>query len=188
MRAWRFGLVAGTVLTLGLISYLLAPASTRLRPVPGPMTGQVERVMDGDSFVLNGVGIRLADIDAPEYDQLCQDAGGADWPCGRVAGQRLRTLLTTGVACTSSGWDSYDRVLARCSAQDTDIAGTMVAEGLAISSGAYATEQAEARAARRGLWAGTFVPPRQFRQSNGTADSPTRLERFVTTLGEWIGS
>ena len=43
----------------------------------------------------------------------------------------------------------------------------MVREGWALAYGfakAYEREEAQARAAKRGLWAGTFLPPWRWRQ------------------------
>ena len=186
--ARRLGLVAAGVLGLGVLSYLMGPGTLPVRPVPDMMSGRVAQVRDGDSFVLEGAGVRLAGLDAPERDQTCQDADGKEWPCGRVAERRLRDLLESRVTCTPLGWDRYDRVLARCTAAAIDIGGALVAEGLAVSTGGYGAEEADARAAGRGLWAGPFVPPERFRQQRGAPDGPSRLDVLVAAFVGWIGS
>jgi hypothetical protein len=51
-----------------------------------------------------------------------------------------------------------------------DLGAWMVSEGLALAyrrySHDYVDEEAEARAARRGVWAGEFVKPREWRRAN----------------------
>ena len=45
----------------------------------------------------------------------------------------------------------------------------MVQQGWAVTSGyaeVYGAEQAEAKSAKRGLWAGSFTPPRQWRDQH----------------------
>lgn len=129
------------------------------------------RASDGDSFRLGDERVRLLGIDAPELDQTCTDANGADWSCGRSASRRLAALLAGGrVACDPEGHDQYGRVLAVCSVAGVDIGRTMVEEGLAMASGRYFGEEGAARSARRGIWEGRFDSPRAWRdRQNGGA-------------------
>jgi endonuclease YncB( thermonuclease family) len=59
-------------------------------------------------------------------------------------------------------------VIASCSLPDgTDLNAWLVRQGWALASGftrAYASEEAEAKAQRRGIWAGSFVAPRGWRR------------------------
>jgi endonuclease YncB( thermonuclease family) len=59
-------------------------------------------------------------------------------------------------------------VLAICSLPDgTDINAWMVQQGWAVASGfapSYYAEQTAAQSGKRGIWSGSFVPPRQWRQ------------------------
>lgn len=64
--------------------------------------------------------------------------------------------------------DRYGRTVARCTAGGRDVALTMVEKGLAVdypqfSRGAYADAERQAKRERRGMWAGTFVMPRDWR-------------------------
>ncbi len=128
------------------------------------------RAVDGDTLRLAGNRVRLLGLDAPELAQTCQDGGGADWPCGSAAFARLRELLAGGEAtCVQRGHDRYGRVLARCSVGATDVASIIVAEGLAVANGDYGTEEAAARAARKGIWAGRFERPASWREGARTS-------------------
>lgn len=134
-----------------------------LDPEPGRLSGQA-RVSDGDSFHLGEERIRLLGIDAPELAQTCKTAKGADWPCGRVARDRLAALIRSGtLTCDAQGRDKYRRILATCSVDGRDIGKLMVAEGLAVSSDDYWREQEAAKARHLGLWQGAFQQPRAWR-------------------------
>lgn len=139
----------------------------RLTPAEPPVSGRA-RISDGDSFHLGAERVRLLGIDAPELDQTCTDAQGGAWPCGRVARDRL-TALVAGQSplCRPQGHDRFGRILATCEVSKEDLGAAMVAAGLAISADDYGAEEGAARRAKRGLWAGTFIAPRTWRDSHG---------------------
>jgi endonuclease YncB( thermonuclease family) len=125
------------------------------------------RVIDGDTIVIRGTHIRLNGIDAPEADQTCTDADNRPWRCGRAATRVLiERIAGRPLTCSTSGLDRYRRVLARCALPDgSDINAWMVQQGWALAyySDAYRAQEAEAQAAKRGIWAGTFIPPWMWR-------------------------
>jgi endonuclease YncB( thermonuclease family) len=132
-----------------------------------PLVGQAW-IVDGDSIRLAGRSIRLDGLDAPEWDQTCLDAGGRAWWCGRAASRALRERIRgQAVNCRPRALDRYGRTIAGCALADgSDINAWMVREGWAIASGfagTYAAEQAEAKAAKRGIWDGTFISPANWR-------------------------
>jgi endonuclease YncB( thermonuclease family) len=144
-----------------------SPAGAAL-PQGSSMQGRV-RVLDGDSIDLAGEPIRLFGIDAPESRQVCRDGAGRTYRCGRVATQAL-AAATAGrtIACTRIEHDRFDRQVAICTADGRDLGDTMVRAGHAVelpeySGGRYAAAEREARVARRGLWAGTFEQPSEWR-------------------------
>ena len=134
-------------------------------------------ITDGDSFEIRDTSIRLFGVDAPEGRQPCS-RDGREWACGEEAARRLRSLTGSGdVVCTRRDVDDYGRVVAQCSRGGVDLAAEMVRSGLAVAyrrySTAYVDEESEARAARRGLWAGEFTPPEQWRRDDGAARRET---------------
>lgn len=131
------------------------------------MTGPAYAI-DGDTLDLAGEHVRLLGIDAPEREQTCM-RDGKTWGCGQAARQALADALRDGpVTCTYGERDAYDRPLARCEVKGQDLGARLVAEGLAVSyrSRAYAGQEAAARAAKRGIWAGTFQRPVEYRAAH----------------------
>jgi endonuclease YncB( thermonuclease family) len=131
------------------------------------MTGVAEAI-DGDSMRLTGEEIRLKGVDAPELLQTCQ-VSGRETACGREARAYLRRLVSTGLTtCVGEGRDRFGRLLAQCRVRGVDINAALVRDGHAVSFGAYGDEEAQAKAAYRGLWAGTFERPRDWRSRNAS--------------------
>jgi endonuclease YncB( thermonuclease family) len=111
--------------------------------------------------------MRLAGIDAPESDQSCTDSNNHAWLCGRAATQAIiANIAGRPLKCETSGLDRYRRVLAACSLPDgSDINSWMVRQGWALAcySEAYRAEENNVHAAGRGIWAGSFMPPWEWR-------------------------
>ncbi|MDQ0471019.1 thermonuclease family protein [Labrys wisconsinensis] len=127
-------------------------------------------VIDGDTLALGSERLRLVGIDAPELGQSCE-AGGIAVPCGRRAREALRALVTAGVRCEGHGRDVYHRVLATCTAGAGDLGARMVADGQAVADGCCWAEEAAARRARRGIWAGAFERPAAWRRARRMHES-----------------
>lgn len=137
------------------------------------------RVVDGDTLTLPGQRLRLAGIDAPEKAQRCGE-GESTWPCGTAATVALRERVGPGTVCEGTRRDRYRRLLVRCTGPQGDIAADMARQGYAVSYGKYQHEEREARAARRGLWAGPFERPADWRKAR-------KLEAEDAAFWDWIG-
>jgi endonuclease YncB( thermonuclease family) len=163
------------------ISILVVAASLATQPIYG-----IAQAGDGDSLSVGGTSVRLFGIDAPEAGQMCT-RGGSPWPCGQVAADHLRDMVTgREVRCIPTGRDDFDRTLARCSTiTGVDINRVMVASGNAIAFRKYSTDfvsaEDTARNAKRGLWSGTFVMPSEVRAVAREAAQPRQLQRRRTT-------
>jgi endonuclease YncB( thermonuclease family) len=153
-------------LALGLVVAVLA---TSLSAGAG---GEIQ-VIDGDTLMWRGERVRLHGIDAPEADQSCT-AAGEDYPCGEAAMQWLAEKTNKKeVRCEKRGRDRYGRLLAVCFAGDVNLNRGLVEAGLALAYRRYSSEFVTAEVAARrgtvGIWAGTFVPPWQWRQGTRLA-------------------
>jgi endonuclease YncB( thermonuclease family) len=136
------------------------------------LTGSA-RVIDGDTIAIGTRHVRFEGIDAPETDQVCLDAQGERWTCGLAARERLSAHIAgRPIACAARGEDRYGRTLATCSASGENLNAWMVREGWALAyvqySREYVADEAAARAQRRGMWAGAFIAPWDWRHRNKT--------------------
>lgn len=132
-----------------------------------PESGQFTAI-DGDSLRKGEQEYRLHGIDAPELHQSCTGADGRDYPCGRAARDELRRLVAgASLDCAVRDTDRYGRSVVTCRAGGENVNAEMVRRGWAIAyrrhGTAYADEEKEARAARRGLWQGPFEMPERWR-------------------------
>ncbi len=142
--------------------------------------------IDGETIFMLGVEVQLFGIDAMESDQLCRDATGADYPCGRQATAHLQALVNAHpVVCLPILSISRRRILASCDSQPPgspdivdgaaffaaehplNLSRQMVQAGYAFAVGAgetlFAQAQDLAQRERRGVWAGSFEPPWRYR-------------------------
>jgi len=145
-------------------------------------SGVVTHVTDGDTLWVRVDGasprakpkkLRLQGIDAPEHCQA--------W--GPQATEALaRRVLHRRVQFATVAQDRYHRSIARVAIDGDDVAGWMVAHGHAWSDhfrrrkggqdgGRYGALEAQAKAARRGLFAQPgAVEPRVFRRMHGRCE------------------
>ena len=145
-----------------LVVFIVSPAHA------ADLTG-TPRIVDGDTLHLNGTKIRLHGIDAPESKQSCTDQHGASYRCGEASTEALRTLIgSEPVRCEGDKKDKYNRVLAVCYANGIDLNAEMVRQGWALAyrrySKDYVSVEMEAQAAKRGVWAGKFEMPWEWRR------------------------
>jgi endonuclease YncB( thermonuclease family) len=159
-------------LVIGLVVIMTVLAAYAYRAWKTPPLSQlagVAWVADADTLEISGARIRLQGIDAPELDQTCADAKGEPWSCGRIAARELRAHVQgREVRCEPQGYDRFERRLATCFLPDgSNLNAWMVEQGWALASGwgdLYQSEQQQAKAAKRGIWTGTFTPPRIWRE------------------------
>lgn len=150
-----------------ILTYLFHIVSFLFLIVPA-QAGEI-RVIDGDGLEIEGRNVRLWGIDAPEIEQNCKGPDGRSYPCGEDARFLLGALAVAGtIECDVKDTDRYGRTVARCFAGGHDLAAELVRQGYALdwprySGGFYAAEEAAARNNARGMWAGEFVVPWEWR-------------------------
>ena len=132
-------------------------------------------IVDGDTITISGNKIRLNGIDTPEQNQTCRKAS-VTWRCGYEATETLRNwTYTKEVRCVGDTKDRYGRLIANCFVDGYNVNARLVYEGLALAyrkySKQYVPEEDKARAAKRGMWAGEFVAPWDWRKGE-RLDSP----------------
>lgn len=132
-----------------------------------PITGQ-PTIIDGDTIQLQGRRIDLYGIDAPEAAQTCEAPDGSTYRCGQAATAALRQQIGTGtVTCEPRETEAKGRLTAVCRVSGTDLSAWMATRGHALAvrevTDAYVVQERKAWATRKGLWAGVFEEPANWR-------------------------
>jgi endonuclease YncB( thermonuclease family) len=120
----------------------------------------VQRVIDGDTFVTNGIHYRIAEIDAPEKDQTY----------GKESKQYLTYLIARKtVRIIPLTTDSYGRQIVKVYYYQTDIGEKMISTGNAWWYERYSNNlkyrklQEIAKQNKIGLWKYEHINPYRFR-------------------------
>lgn len=129
------------------------------------------RVVDGDTIQLN---VRFQGVDTPETHpemQQCKDAEGKFYDCGAEATKALRKLIgEKKVRCVlEPEVDKYWRAIGYCYLPDgTDLNRWMVQQGHGLAHRKYSTkyvaDEEKAREEKRGIHAGEYIPPWEWRK------------------------
>jgi len=132
-------------------------------------------VIDGDTIAVNGLKVRLDGIDAPEGGQTCKTISGQTWSCGLAATEAMVLIAGKKLAmCDVTGRDRYRRRIGICRVirpgeMSIEIGGEMVERGLAVAyrkySLRYVPNELRAKAFNRGMWAGEFQMPWDYRKA-----------------------
>lgn len=154
-------LAVAAVLLVAGIALLSRPTNLFGRVPAGAGTVQAGpeavAVVDGGTLRLDQRVVRLHGVAAPVRGRPCQGADGHEFDCGGAAAERLANLVRDrAVTCRLVGHDAAGRAQAICAAGGTELNRAIVAAGFARATPgepALSAAEAEARAARRGLWA-----------------------------------
>jgi endonuclease YncB( thermonuclease family) len=135
----------------------------------------VARIVTGDDLILGTQPYQLFGVDAPDVGQMCLDANSQPYPCGADALRSLgRIASEKPVSCTPVGKQPSGTIRsALCKVGRLDIAEELLRSGWVVATAEsppeYKSAEYEARQSRRGIWAGTFVWPSEWRRRGGGA-------------------
>lgn len=177
------------VTALIVLAVLSVAAERFNRPEAQSRAGNAS-IHDGDTIRIGDDRFRLLGIDAPELRQVCR-LNRRQYPCGERSRDELRALVGDAeVSCQGEKRDRYRRLLGVCTAHGVNLNRELVRSGWAVTYGkGFEAEQAEARAAKRGLWAGTFEDPKAWRQRNGDIAEIEfgPIQEWLVRFGERLG-
>ena len=135
------------------------------------------KVIDGDTINIKGTKIRLYGIDAPESKQICSKPWlslniislNKDYECGLKTTNLLKKFVKNEtLVCEKKSIDRYKRVIAICYKKKKDINSWLVRNGLAVAytkySKRYIINENDAKKEKKGLWAGNFEMPWEWRK------------------------
>jgi endonuclease YncB( thermonuclease family) len=166
-----------TIMEALFVLVLIAAAALGSKQLaPKELAPGLGKIKDGDSFVLRGKQVRLHGIDAPEYRQTCETSKGRDYECGKDAAKAFRELLRgRKITCIQIERDRYRRSVSVCRNGEVELNKEMVRLGWAVAyrrhSRNYIAAEREAKQAKRGIWAGKFVMPEDYRNQTRPAAS-----------------
>lgn len=147
--------------------------------LPGLALAQMQepvKVLDGDTLEVGAERVHLYGLDAPEPGQECEHYGML-WSCGAEAGTVLERLIGgRHLDCKAQGSGDDGAKLVACRMGPESLNEEMLKTGMAVAlpdaPADYRAAEAAARAAKRGIWAGRFVRPADWRQGTRLAPTP----------------
>ena len=177
---------------------LLSNISTTVRAEPRELAWLIGQatVIDGDTLKIGQIPIRIHGIDAPEKNQVCIKES-ISWSCGVEATKLMRSLVMgSEVSCEKLDQDRYGRVVGRCFSNGNNLGKTMVVQGLALAYRKYSIEyvpmERVSKSVQRGMWAGKFTPPWEWRrgkrlgQKQEITDKDCPIKGNINRSGERI--
>jgi len=129
-------------------------AASRIIGSTGTITGRAY-VTDGDGIRVARQEVRLAGLDAPEWDQRAKHRAGYWFKHGqRVKSALIREIGGKHVRVAVEETDKYGRLVGTVTCDGRDIGEWLVREGHAIAaySDRYMRVEQQAREAKRGMW------------------------------------
>ena len=149
-----------------ILMYLVGRRARRKRP--GETISGWAKVTDADGIKVKGYTVRLAGLDAPEWNQPAKHRWGFWFNHGKrvkralqahVGGRRVRVRV--------EGFDRYGRVLGTVSCRGSDVGEWLVRSGHAIAcfDNRYKGVESEAKSEQRGMWGyREVIDPREWRR------------------------
>lgn len=111
-------------------------------------------VTDGDGLRVNNVEVRIAGLDAPEFDQIAKH-NGRWFNYGRIVKSALiREIGGKEISVEFEKYDKFGRMVGTVRRNGKDIGADLVRRGMAVSaySDKYKEEEEEARRLQKGQW------------------------------------
>ena len=128
------------------------------------------KITDDDSIKIGKRLIRPQGIDAPELKQKCKKKN-LEYSCGIDSKNFLKNLVKDfDLKCKYKELDRYNRILGMCFVKGVNINEQMVENGWALAYRKYnkifIENENNARKNLRGIWAGDFEKPWDWRKKN----------------------
>ncbi len=149
----------------------LAIATLATQAEARQIVGRAE-VIDSTVIKIGSQYVMLFGVDLVMRKQSCT-MSAKPWACWPAAVRELQILVDQGPAtCDVIGQpDDYGRVLGQCTINGQSLNEQFVRSGFGVARVKelkdYVVAEADARAHKRGLWQGQFVPPTKFRAMAG---------------------
>lgn len=138
--------------------------SLGFNPEDYPSTEGYVSAVTGSMLSINGLHVKLLGIDAPYMQQTCADKFGQGYACGQKARDWLQDWLQGKIVkCHIISPQVNGRATGVCFSEGYDVAAVVVNAGWAVAytknTDIYVPYEQQAGTKKRGLWAGTFYKP-----------------------------
>ena len=121
------GVGAGVLVGLAGVNWMAGGSAENTFACPSP------RVLDGDTLDCGAQRVRLGGIDAPELPGHCRSGRQCTPGDPYASTENLRTLASSAaLKCRQTDTDVYGRIVARCSAGETDLSCAQIEGGYAV--------------------------------------------------------
>lgn len=133
------------------------------------------KLIDANTFVMNGQRMRFWGVDAPDLDQVCVQSG-QEWLCGKAAMMALAGfLLNQDIACYEKGRSPSGTIYSQCFVGDIDVNGWLARNGWAVAlrdrTLSYVSRESQAKFERLGVWReGLTEEPAVWRRVKGRSE------------------
>lgn len=136
-RRWRWGYKQAMLATLGVsIGGLIAVYAiewTSSDATAATLECSSPEILDGDTFDCGATRVRLDGIDAPELEGHCRPGRESAPGDPYASTEHLRSLIGSAtLQCRKTDTDVYERMVARCTAGETDLSCAQIESGHAI--------------------------------------------------------
>ena len=142
-----------------------------INPFDYPYVKGHARVMTASTLYMERINIKLYGVDAPDITQTCANRHGQGYYCGREARNWLQDWLEyKEVTCHILGKIEKNWATGACFVDNNkyDVGAVVVNAGWAVAytknTDMYVEYENQARNNNRGLWAGTFYKPWDWRK------------------------
>ena len=133
-------------------------------PEDYPATEGYAGAVTGAMLQINGLHIKLLGLEAPYMHQTCADKFGQGYACGQKSRDWLQNWLQNKIVkCHIISPQKNGRATGVCFSEGYDVGAVVVNAGWAVAytknTDIYVPYEHQAGTNKRGLWAGTFYKP-----------------------------
>ena len=162
-------------------------------PEDYPFVEGYANAVTGAMLELNGLHIKLLGLEAPYMQQTCANKFGQGYACGKVSRDWLQNWLQNKtVKCHIISPQNNGRATGVCFSEGYDVGAVIVNAGWAVAytknTDIYVPYEQQAGTKKRGLWAGTFYKPWDWKKLQNKKTKVTIEKNSSNSVSDSIGS
>ena len=161
-------------------------------PEDYPFVEGYAEAISGSMLSVNGLHIKLLGVEAPYMQQTCANKFGQAYNCGQVSRNWLQDWLQNKtVKCHIISPEKNGRATGVCFSQGYDVGAVVVNAGWAVAytknTDIYVPYEQQAGTKKRGLWAGTFYKPWDWKKLQNR-ESKITIEGAGNSVSDTVGN